>query len=74
MRDEYFKNKWLEDIEVYERHKNLCRQEVDRIKHDFERADRKIPLSYEGKLYDLREAIKEYDRDIEKLKQRISEL
>jgi len=65
---------WSEDITVYENHKQLCQNEIDRIKRDFERAGHKVPMSYQGKLYDLEQTIKEYDEDIKKLRKKLSEL
>jgi len=69
----YLINKWTEDIEVYARHANLCRQTKAHIIEDFTRAGRKVPMSQQGRLYDLDFAIKEYEEDIEKLKARIEE-
>lgn len=65
---------WEEDVERYRQHANICRQEKNRIIGEFAKVGRRVPRSYEGRLYDLDKSIREYEADIEKLDRRIEEL
>ena len=70
---DYLLDKWNEDIDIYTRHAQLCLNEKNRIIEDFSRAGRKPPMSAQGRLYDIDFAIKEYEDDIAKLRERIAD-
>lgn len=64
----------LEDIEVYKSHKLNLENHVARIEYQLDKAGRRPTLSESAKLCDLREAIKEYQEDIDRLNEKLSDL